>query len=179
MQQETLNDISRFIREAQTVYFNPKTNCICIIRTIDGGPSILSQTLSYTNCTREDIESALEGSGMSYFNHEGRNGIIVFDIKDPPSAGAEENISGMTPREILTSLPWFMVIVDKKSNQATFYYSESSKPFSTASQMTVTCSLESLKQTIEECGQRFTEENVSLSRNLVTLHKMELPQNSG
>ncbi len=178
LEQKVLDMISEAIKSAQTVYFAPQASSICILQLSDLGSSVHARTLSYTGCSRADIEAALEGSGMSYSNYEGRNGIVVFEIKDPPSEEGQENASAMTPKEIISTLPWFMVIVDKSSNQATFYYSESSKPFSTASQMTVTCSLESLKQTIEECGQQFREERVSFSRNLVALFKTELAQNS-
>lgn len=178
LEQKVIDLIAEAIKSAQTVYFDPQTNSICILQLSRLGLSLHAQPLSYTGCTRTNIESALECSGMSHVGYEGEDGIVVFQIKKPPTEAPEQSFPNMTPKEILSTLPWFMIIVDKKAGEATFYYSESNKPFSTASQITIKCGLATLEQAIKECGQDAMKEDASLSRQLLVLRRNYLPVNA-
>jgi hypothetical protein len=128
MEQNIINQMSDLIKTAETVAFNPATNSVCILTPRINGNALSFKNMCYKNCTRAEIEYALDASGMNFSNRPGRNGLVMFEILSPSSQneGSPASVE-MSLQEALSSLPWMSIIVD--ANQITLYcYNSNLRP---------------------------------------------------
>ena len=112
--------MSNLIKTAETVAFNPATNSVCILTPRINGNALSFKNMCYKDCTRAEIEYALDASGMNFSNRPGRNGLVMFEILSPSSQNEGSPASvGMTPQRALSSLPWSIILIYE--DQFTFY----------------------------------------------------------
>ncbi len=119
--------MSDLIKTAETVAFNPATNSVCILTPRINGDALSFKNMCYTDCTRAEIECALDASGMHFSNRTDQHGLIMFEILNPsPERPSKPDPTSMSPQNALSLLPWVVILID--ADQLTFYCRDNQLP---------------------------------------------------